>query len=110
MPEVRHDENGHTLRLGGILMALLACTFLWIALLTYHPFDPPSLAAWPANDPPCNGCGRIGAFVAFHMIRYFGAGGAYTLTLFLSLAAGARLLRGHVREWPLRWGWARHVS
>lgn len=100
------DKNSASLPLGraaliGTLAALLGCTFLWIALITYHPFDWPSTLAWPVNDPPNNGCGRIGAWTAFQLFRYFGVG-AYMLAAMLALGAAVRLIRGPLGDWPLR--------
>ena len=43
---------------------LLAVVFLGLSLAGYDPADPPGRAAEPANDPPANPCGPVGATLA----------------------------------------------
>ena len=51
-------------RRGRCLAALFAWTFLTLSLAGYDPADPPGTAAAPANDPPANPCGPVGAWLA----------------------------------------------
>ncbi|MEE8170554.1 MAG: DNA translocase FtsK 4TM domain-containing protein, partial [Phycisphaerae bacterium] len=96
-----HRSRLETLRTCGLLAGLAACTFAWISLLTFDVFDWPSTLAWPTNDPPHNGCGRVGAWAAYQAIHYFGLG-SYVLLVMLSGGAVARLLRGELGDAPLR--------
>ncbi len=75
--------------------AIAGCAFLWVALLTFHVGDWPSPNQFPHNQPTANGCGLAGAWVAYHMMRLLGDG-AYPLILFCTLAAGLRMVRGHI--------------
>lgn len=84
-----------------LIAALVGCLFLWIALLSFDPLDPPATLAWPANDPPANRCGAVGAWVAFQLDRFLGIG-AFALALLLTSTAGTALWRGRLRDWPLR--------
>jgi len=103
----RSRENTHidTLRLSATFLVLAGCAFLWIALLTHDPYDAPGSLAWPPNDPPRNGCGTVGAWAAWHALRYFGVG-AYAVLAVISAAAATRLLNDRIPEWPLRAGGA----
>ncbi|MCK6456243.1 MAG: DNA translocase FtsK [Phycisphaerae bacterium] len=79
----------------------MACAFGWIALLTYEPTDWPSPVRWPAGLPVHNAAGRVGAWLAYQLIRYFGDG-AYPLVLFATVASIARIARPGLADWPFR--------
>src|SRR5689334_10544529 len=51
---------------------LLACVFLAISLAGYTPADTPGLAAEPANTPPANPCGPVGATLAYVLFQALG--------------------------------------
>jgi S-DNA-T family DNA segregation ATPase FtsK/SpoIIIE len=75
--------------------ALIVCAILWPAVLTFDPGDWPSPHQYPHNDPPANACGQVGAWAAYHAIRFIGDG-TYPLLLFFTLAAALRVLRGRI--------------
>jgi S-DNA-T family DNA segregation ATPase FtsK/SpoIIIE len=51
---------------------LLAWVFLALSLAGYHPDDAPGLSAEPANAPPANSCGPVGATLAFVLFQTLG--------------------------------------
>jgi S-DNA-T family DNA segregation ATPase FtsK/SpoIIIE len=51
---------------------LLVVIFLALSLAGYHPGDAPGLGAEPANDPPTNPCGPVGATLAFVLFQALG--------------------------------------
>ncbi|MCR4314750.1 MAG: DNA translocase FtsK [Planctomycetes bacterium] len=72
---------------GGIAILFLA-VFVVLALASFDSADVG--ASYPANDPAQNLCGKIGAEVAFFLLRSFG----YSIYFFLlvGIVSGARLL------------------
>ena len=76
-------------------VALLACVFLWPALLTFHVGDWPSPNQHPHNDPAANACGLVGAWCAYHLRHVLGDG-TYLLLLFATLAALLKVVRGEI--------------
>src|SRR3712207_1074313 len=56
-------------RAGSLLFAVL---FLALCLLGYDPADPPGTASMPANSPPANPCGPVGAAVAHALFSTVG--------------------------------------
>ncbi|MCW5777197.1 MAG: DNA translocase FtsK 4TM domain-containing protein, partial [Phycisphaeraceae bacterium] len=49
-----------------------AWVFLAASLLSFSPADPPSNAVYPPNDPVRNWCGPVGAWAAYHVLRFIG--------------------------------------
>ncbi len=76
-------------------LALIACVFLWPALLTFHVGDWPSPNQYPHNDPAANACGPVGAWCAYHLRHVFGDG-SYFLLLFATLASVLKVVRGEI--------------
>ncbi len=76
-------------------VALLACVFLWPALLTFHVGDWPSPHQYPHNNPAANACGLVGAWCAYYLRHVFGDG-TYFLLLFATLAALLKVIRGEI--------------
>ncbi len=74
---------------------LACCVFLWPALLTFDVGDWPSASQFPHNNPTANYCGVVGAWLAYYLLYFLGAG-VYPLLLFGSLAALFRLIHGYV--------------
>lgn len=101
MTQSIENRSSSPVRTCALIAALVGCLFLWIALLSFDPLDPPGTLAWPANDPPANRCGPVGAWVAFQLDRFLGIG-AFALAALLTSTAGTALLRGPMRDWPLR--------
>ncbi len=90
-----HHQATPGRRLAMPLIGLAICAVLWPAMLTFHPGDWPSPHQYPHNSPAANACGPVGAFVAY-LLRYYLGDGAYPLLLFATLAAGMKLVRGHI--------------
>ncbi|MCG3126094.1 MAG: hypothetical protein CHACPFDD_00923 [Phycisphaerae bacterium] len=79
----------------------VATLIAWICLLTFDAADPPNATRWPANSPPRNGCGVIGAWVAYQLYYYLGLG-AFPLVALLTAAAAARLRQRALSDLYLR--------
>ncbi|MBN2562981.1 MAG: DNA translocase FtsK 4TM domain-containing protein [Phycisphaerae bacterium] len=90
-----------TLRSCGIIIGLALCAFGWVAILTFDPIDWPNTAVWPRPDPVNNGCGRAGAWVAYHLFHYLGDG-VYLLASVLTLATLLLLARRRISDSALR--------
>jgi S-DNA-T family DNA segregation ATPase FtsK/SpoIIIE len=90
-----------TLRSCGVVTALAICAFGWIAILTFDPVDWPNTAVWPQSDPVHNGCGRAGAWVAYHLL-YFLGDGVYSLAFLLTFAVLVLLARRRIGDAALR--------
>jgi S-DNA-T family DNA segregation ATPase FtsK/SpoIIIE len=54
------------------LILLLVVTFLALSLVGYHPTDAPGIGAEPADSPPANPCGPVGATLAFVLFQALG--------------------------------------
>jgi len=68
---------------------LTGATLLVVAsLVSFSPFDPPSHAAAPLNDPPVNWCGKFGAAVAYQAYLMFGAGVWVLVTAMIAYLIG----------------------
>jgi S-DNA-T family DNA segregation ATPase FtsK/SpoIIIE len=52
------------LRSAPLIALALAIVFLALGLAGYDPSDPPTWSAQPANNPPVNPCGPVGAWIA----------------------------------------------
>ena len=81
---------------------LLATTFLALGLVGYNPADPPGREAEPANSPPANPCGPVGAALAYRLFVTVGwsaflllyAVVAYDLLLFRRRPIPEKAVRG----------------
>src|SRR5690349_15496316 len=60
------------LRSAPLIAFALAIVFLGLSLLGYDPADPPGRAAEPANQPPSNPCGPVGAALAHGLFTTMG--------------------------------------
>ena len=70
---------------------LMVAAFLALSLLGYDPADPPGSAVHPANNPPTNPCGPVGATLAF--LLFTTAGWSSYLLLYATLAVDLLLFR-----------------
>lgn len=95
------ERRLQTLRTGSVLTALIVCAFAWIALLTFDPLDWPNPSVWPHPSPINNGCGRAGAWLAYHSFYYLGDG-LYPLILMLTIAGLVVLARRGMTDKALR--------
>lgn len=88
-------------------LALLAvCVFLTLALVTYHPADPPGRAAYPPANAVHNACGKMGAYTADYLYRGMGLG-AYFLLGTLVVVDLLLLARREISEpWLRAIGWS----
>ena len=66
-------------RNGRALALLFAVTFLALSVLGYDPADPPGSGAEPANSPPRNLCGPVGAHLAHLLVASVGWASALLL-------------------------------
>lgn len=67
----------------GLTLVLLA-TFGFLAVASYHPADSADIV-YPANDPPANAGGRVGASLAYGL--FFWLGGVASIALVTLVAA-----------------------
>ncbi len=87
----RSESRNEALQLVLTTAAILVGAFLWISLLSFHPADPPSSSVWPANSPPRNWCGPIGAWIAYYLYNFAGLAALLAALLFTgALAAASR--------------------
>ena len=54
------------------LAGFAAWLFAAASLISFDPADPPTHLIWPANDPPANWCGPVGAMLAYHALKLLG--------------------------------------
>jgi len=83
------------------LVLLAACCFLLVALVTFHPGDPPLSRTFPPNAPPANACGLIGSAVAGGLYEAIGLAAWFGLALLVALDV-ALLARRPLPDLPLR--------
>ena len=83
------------------LVLLAACSFLAVALFTFHPGDPPLSRTFPPNAPPANACGLIGSAVAAGLFEAVGLAAWFVLGLLVALDV-ALLARRPLPDLPLR--------
>jgi S-DNA-T family DNA segregation ATPase FtsK/SpoIIIE len=83
------------------LVLLATCSFLAVALVTFHPGDPPLSRTFPPNAPPANACGLIGSAVAAVMFEAVGLAAWFALGLLVALDV-ALLARRPLPDLPLR--------
>jgi S-DNA-T family DNA segregation ATPase FtsK/SpoIIIE len=63
------------------IIAMAAMAMLFFSCLSFDAGDFPSRYVWPNNQPAANWCGAVGAFFAYYLMYYIGAG------VFIVLAA-----------------------
>ena len=88
----RHGQSGALF----FLVVFLAC-----CLVGYDPGDPPGAGAEPANDPPSNPCGPVGASIAHALMVTVGRA-SYLILFALAVANLAVVRRRKVAEPGLR--------
>ncbi len=90
-----------TLRNCRSVVSIVLCAFGWVALLTFEAADWPNAAVWPNPEPVRNGCGKVGAWTAYHLLHDLGPG-SYPLLMFATAAAALQLARRRLTALPLR--------
>lgn len=61
-------------RLALLCLGIVVCVVLLFSCLSFNIGDAPSTYTYPANEPPLNWCGSMGAFAAFYLLYYVGPG------------------------------------
>ncbi len=77
------------------MLMLLVCLCLWAPQLTFNAGDWPSPNRYPHPEVTANACGKVGAFIAYHLRRVIGDG-VYPLALFATCAAALWLVHGRI--------------
>ena len=95
------ERRLQTLRTAAVITSLVVCAFVWIAMLTFDALDWPNPAVWPHPSPINNGCGRAGAWLAYHLFYYLGDG-LYPLILLSTVAELIVLARRGMSDKVLR--------
>jgi len=57
-----------------LCLGVALCLMLLCSSISFDIADPPSPYVVPANEPPTNWCGSVGAFLAFYLFYYIGPG------------------------------------
>ena len=91
----RMEQRYAAIRGCGIVFALFACAFTWLAVLSFDPVDWPSPHVFPHPSPANNAAGRAGGWVAFHLFELFGKG-AYAAVMGLTLALAVLARQGRL--------------
>lgn len=76
-----------------ILLAVIACAFLWLSVLTFKLHDYPNPHVYPWPEPANNAAGQLGALVSYHLHYYLGKGayaalGGFSMALFVLVRQG----------------------
>jgi len=83
------------------VIGLVVCIFVLCSCLSFNIADAPSRYAWPHNEPAVNWCGSIGAFLAYHLMYYFGPG-VFVLLIAAAAAMVTVLAGGRINQPILR--------
>ncbi len=83
------------------IVLLAASSVLALAVVTYHPADPPSTLVHPPSTQLHNACGPIGAYIAHFLLESVGWG-AYYLALSLVVLSCTLLWRRGIDQPVLR--------
>jgi len=83
------------------VIGLVVCVFVLCSCLSFDIADAPSRYAWPHNEPAANWCGTIGAFLAYHLVYYFGPG-VFVLLIAAAAAMVTILVRARISQPILR--------
>ena len=83
-----------------VLLLTGVMILLWMSLLSYSPTDPPSPEVHPPRLDAANKVGIVGAYMAYY-VRYWVGAGAYAALLFGTIAATVMMLGGRISD--LRW-------
>ena len=70
----KHAALGAGARLALLCLGVGLCLVMFFSCLSFDIGDKPSTFACPANDPPTNWCGSVGAFAAYYLLYYVGPG------------------------------------
>jgi S-DNA-T family DNA segregation ATPase FtsK/SpoIIIE len=98
------DQRNPKLDLAALLLLALTI-FLSIALVTYHPGDPPSDLVYPPKTDIENACGWVGAVAASALFHALGLG-AYYLVISLAVLDAALLSHRQLGDlWLRSIGW-----
>ncbi|UCD48689.1 MAG: DNA translocase FtsK 4TM domain-containing protein [Phycisphaerales bacterium] len=69
-----HGVIGTGARLALSCLTVGLCLVMFLSCLSFDIGDEPSRFVHPANDPPMNWCGSVGAFAAYYLLYYIGPG------------------------------------
>lgn len=70
----KHAAIGAGARLATLCLGVGLCLVMLLSCLSFDIGDKPSTFAYPANNPPTNWCGSVGAFAAYYLLYYVGPG------------------------------------
>ena len=82
-----------------LVLALVGMVVLaWTSLLSFSPTDPPSSDIWPPKNPVDNAAGIVGAYFAY-LLRYWLGAGVYMGLLFASVASVSLVFGSRMSDW-----------
>jgi DNA segregation ATPase FtsK/SpoIIIE, S-DNA-T family len=85
-----------------LTLAMLAGALLvWLSMLSFHPADPPSDLVYPPPSPVANRAGVVGAYLAWGLHYWVGAG-TYAALVLLTAWSGLALLGKRISDLPWR--------
>jgi DNA segregation ATPase FtsK/SpoIIIE, S-DNA-T family len=87
-----HGVIGAGARLASLCLGVGLCLVMLLGCLSFHIGDEPSTFVHPANDPPMNWCGSVGAFAAYYLLYYIGPG-VFVVLLWAIFHMIARLMK-----------------
>ncbi len=79
------------------LFCLLLAIFLATSVITFSSEDWPNPHVYPHPQPVHNACGKVGAWLSYHIIRLIGAG-FYPMVVFVAVGALFRVTCGAINQ------------
>ena len=89
------------LRYSLVLVLLGVVVLAWLSLLTFSRTDPPSAEVAAPNREVSNAAGYVGAWIAFQL-RYWLGAGVYMGLMFMTVAAFLLMMGGRISDLPWR--------
>ncbi len=84
-----------------VLVLLGVVVLAWLSLLTFSRTDPPSSDVAATQREVSNAAGHVGAYIAFHL-RYWLGAGVYMGLMFTTVAAFLLMMGGRISDLPWR--------
>jgi S-DNA-T family DNA segregation ATPase FtsK/SpoIIIE len=93
-------QRNHVLRHTILFLSIAVWAFLLLALGSFHTSDWPSHSVYPYPEIQ-NLCGKVGAYVAYHVFLVLGQG-VFPVLFFSGVCLALLLFKNHVGDWWLR--------
>ena len=93
-------QRNHVFRHAVLFLSIALWAFLLLALGSFHTSDWPSHSVYPYPEIQ-NLCGKVGAYVAYHVFLVLGQG-VFPVLFFSGVCLALLLFKNHVGDWWLR--------